>query len=80
MAGVEGLEPSQTVLETGVLPLTPYPYIKFYAVCKLKVNAHFGGPAVSGNKNIPGECFYPKVPAAENELKRSLMRITCFTR
>ena len=28
LAGVEGLEPSQTVLETGVLPLTPYPYIK----------------------------------------------------
>ena len=27
LAGVEGLEPSQTVLETGVLPLTPYPYI-----------------------------------------------------
>ena len=27
MAGVEGLEPSQTVLETGVLPLTPYPYV-----------------------------------------------------
>ncbi len=27
MAGVEGLEPSQTVLETGVLPLTPYPCI-----------------------------------------------------
>ena len=30
LAGVEGLEPSQTVLETGVLPLTPYPYIKLY--------------------------------------------------
>ena len=28
LAGVEGLEPSQTVLETGVLPLTPYPYKK----------------------------------------------------
>ena len=28
LAGVEGLEPSQTVLETGVLPLTPYPYLK----------------------------------------------------
>ena len=27
LAGVEGLEPSQTVLETGVLPLTPYPYL-----------------------------------------------------
>ena len=27
LAGVEGFEPSQTVLETGVLPLTPYPYI-----------------------------------------------------
>ena len=29
LAGVEGLEPSQTVLETGVLPLTPYPYFLF---------------------------------------------------
>ena len=29
LAGVEGFEPSQTVLETGVLPLTPYPYIDF---------------------------------------------------
>ena len=29
LAGVEGLEPSQTVLETGVLPLTPYPYFFF---------------------------------------------------
>ena len=29
LAGVEGLEPSQTVLETGVLPLTPYPYFCF---------------------------------------------------
>ena len=28
MAGVEGLEPSQAVLETDVLPLTLYPYIK----------------------------------------------------
>ena len=27
MAGVEGLEPSQAVLETDVLPLTLYPYI-----------------------------------------------------
>ena len=27
LAGVEGLEPSQAVLETGVLPLTPYPLI-----------------------------------------------------
>ena len=26
MAGVEGLEPSQAVLETDVLPLTLYPY------------------------------------------------------
>ena len=25
LAGVEGLEPSPTVLETGMLPLTPYP-------------------------------------------------------
>ncbi len=37
------------------------------------VFAHFGGPVVSGNKNIPGECFCPKVPATENECKRSLM-------
>ena len=27
LAGVVGFEPTQTVLETGVLPLTPYPYI-----------------------------------------------------
>lgn len=27
LAGVEGLEPSQAVLETDVLPLTLYPYI-----------------------------------------------------
>ena len=27
MAGVEGLEPSQAVLETDVLPLTLYPYV-----------------------------------------------------
>lgn len=27
MAGVEGLEPSQAVLETDVLPLTLYPYM-----------------------------------------------------
>ena len=26
LAGVEGLEPSQAVLETDVLPLTLYPY------------------------------------------------------
>ena len=32
LAGVEGLEPSQTVLETGVLPLTPYPYLKQYVI------------------------------------------------
>ena len=30
LAGVEGFEPSQTVLETGVLPLTPYPYVIVY--------------------------------------------------
>ena len=36
LAGVEGLEPSQTVLETGVLPLTPYPYIKFKSGGTLK--------------------------------------------
>ena len=29
MAGVEGLEPSQAVLETDVLPLTLYPYETF---------------------------------------------------
>ena len=28
MAGVEGLEPSQAVLETDVLPLTLYPYVE----------------------------------------------------
>ena len=28
MAGVEGLEPSQAVLETDVLPLTLYPYVQ----------------------------------------------------
>ena len=27
LAGVEGLEPSQAVLETDVLPLTLYPYV-----------------------------------------------------
>ena len=27
MAGVEGFEPSQAVLETDVLPLTLYPYL-----------------------------------------------------
>lgn len=27
MAGVTGFEPIQTVLETGVLPLTPYPHL-----------------------------------------------------
>ena len=27
LAGVVGFEPTQTVLETGVLPLTPYPYM-----------------------------------------------------
>ena len=37
MAGVEGLEPSQTVLETGVLPLTPYPYM--YLIHLYKTNA-----------------------------------------
>ena len=26
LAGVEGFEPSRTVLETGMLPLTSYPY------------------------------------------------------
>ena len=31
--------------------------------------AHFGGPVVSGNKNIPVERFCLKVPAAENEAK-----------
>ncbi len=30
LAGVEGFEPSQTVLETGVLPLTPYPYVRLF--------------------------------------------------
>ena len=30
MAGVEGFEPSQAVLETDVLPLTLYPYL-FYS-------------------------------------------------
>ena len=29
MAGVEGFEPSQAVLETDVLPLTLYPYKTF---------------------------------------------------
>ena len=28
MAGALGLEPRPTVLETGMLPLTPYPYIQ----------------------------------------------------
>ncbi len=28
LAGVEGFEPSQAVLETDVLPLTLYPYIE----------------------------------------------------
>lgn len=27
LAGVEGFEPSRTVLETGMLPLTSYPYV-----------------------------------------------------
>ena len=30
MAGVEGLEPSQAVLETDVLPLTLYPYVNLF--------------------------------------------------
>ena len=32
LAGVEGLEPSQAVLETDVLPLTLYPYVRMYLI------------------------------------------------
>ena len=34
LAGVEGLEPSQAVLETDVLPLTLYPYKHFIIIQK----------------------------------------------
>ncbi len=37
MAGVEGLEPSQAVLETDVLPLTLYSY-KFYYTYNNNIN------------------------------------------
>ena len=45
-----------------------YVYVNFH----LHTLAHFGGPVVSGNKNIPVECFCPKVPAAESELLATL--------
>ena len=35
MAGVEGLEPSQAVLETDVLPLTLYPYMKLFTTINI---------------------------------------------
>ena len=41
MAGVEGFEPSQAVLETDVLPLTLYPYeTKINYTLKTKKNQY----------------------------------------
>ena len=38
MAGVAGFEPALTVLETAVLPLTPYPWLRMnkYNTSKIK--------------------------------------------
>ena len=36
LAGVEGFEPSQAVLETDVLPLTLYSYIKYSTIITQK--------------------------------------------
>ena len=47
MAGVEGFEPSQAVLETDVLPLTLYPYeidIIYDNILKIRIQVE--------NKNI----------------------------
>lgn len=41
LAGVEGLEPSRTVLETAMLPITSYPYILFFSAYHLS-NATLG--------------------------------------
>ena len=61
MAGVEGLEPSQTVLETGVLPLTPYPYMYINNFACLM------GRQFQDSKIIRWIVFDLKVPVAESK-------------
>lgn len=72
LAGVEGFEPSQTVLETGVLPLTPYPYIQLYVIFKTnktKNIAYLVDQQFREIKIFRWNVFIPNVPAEENELQ-----------
>ncbi len=59
MAGVEGFEPSQAVLETDVLPLTLYPY-KFKTIYKSKQQneKHFHKLFKDKNKHDQYTPFY----------------------
>ena len=61
LAGVEGLEPSRTVLETGMLPLHHTPIFTFY----------IGGPSVEALQKLPVAGFAASSPfqEAEQELR-----------
>ena len=59
MAGVEGLEPSRTVLETGMLPLHHTPIFTFY----------IGGPSVEASQKLPLADFAASSPFQEAERK-----------